>query len=774
MAAWALLVRQVVSAALAAVAVLAGFQTWRPLAVDFATTAPTLVAITVVVMGLGALGRWGRWPGWTLVPVQVGVVGLLVHHEVTGTAWPTTESVSAFGAAIEGAVTSARTYTAPVPLEADSVGPLLLLGGAGVVLVTDLLVGTLRRPATSGLVLLAICAVPVIITGADAAWWTFVVAAAAFLGLLLWQHDERIAAWGRPLGAAGDTFPGPPPRRALTAVGLASASVVVALVAPIVLPDHLGAVRLGGRDGGGGEAGSDVEVVNPMVDLRRDLVRGQDLRLLRITTRAEQPTYVRLAVLNQFVGGRWTPGDRTIPADQVASGEMPALDGVSLTLPRTESDYSVTVWPDFRSTWLPTTAHVSEIEAGTEWRYDVTTRDFIAVDDDTSTAGMDYRFTGVHLDYDSASMDLAPSGASEVPDFYTDVPEAVRPDLTALATDVTADAPTRFQKALALQDWFRHSGGFRYDLTPAASLGDGTADLMAFLDEETGRVGYCEQFAASMAIMARTVGIPSRVAVGFLEPTRVAPRTWEFTAWDMHAWPELYFPGSGWVRFEPTPGARAPQTPDYTNVPLTPPTPTTSPSPTPTRSAQPTPETTAPTDESTPEPATDPDSDASFAWWRAGGVALVLLLVVGLALLPRLVRNRRRSRRAGEGIEGAWQELRDLLTDLGHPWPTGRSPRRTGAVIAEWLSGADAEAALDRIIAALEQHRYARTPGTDAPYDVTADLALVAEALRSGVEAEVARRATWWPRSVVSPSAVSSGIRSRVRDDDASAPPSGP
>ena len=86
---------------------------------------------------------------------------------------------------------------------------------------------------------------------------------------------------------------------------------------------------------------------------------------------------------------------------------------------------------------------------------------------------------------------------------------------------------------------------------------------MAFLDD---RVGYCEQFAASMAIMARVIGIPSRVAVGFLEPDKATNGSWEFSAHDLHAWPELYFPGSGWVRFEPTPQDRATEVPGYTDA----------------------------------------------------------------------------------------------------------------------------------------------------------------------------------------------------------------
>ncbi|MGM3293757.1 transglutaminase-like domain-containing protein, partial [Escherichia coli] len=85
--------------------------------------------------------------------------------------------------------------------------------------------------------------------------------------------------------------------------------------------------------------------------------------------------------------------------------------------------------------------------------------------------------------------------------------------------------------------------------------GNGGDELEEFLtDDEDGRTGYCEQFASAMAVMARSLGIPARVAMGFLEPTEEGRGQWVYSTDDLHAWPELYFAGQGWVRFEPTPG----------------------------------------------------------------------------------------------------------------------------------------------------------------------------------------------------------------------------
>src|SRR5918995_1489986 len=114
------------------------------------------------------------------------------------------------------------------------------------------------------------------------------------------------------------------------------------------------------------------------------------------------------------------------------------------------------------------------------------------------------------------------------------------------------DADTPFGKALAIQDYLRDPKVFRYNLNvPALSAGGN--QLRRFLTEV--REGYCEQFAIAMAMMARQVGVPSRVAVGFTSGEVVDNNFLQVTTHDAHAWPELWFPETGWVPFEPTPRA---------------------------------------------------------------------------------------------------------------------------------------------------------------------------------------------------------------------------
>ncbi len=268
--------------------------------------------------------------------------------------------------------------------------------------------------------------------------------------------------------------------------------------------------------------------------------------------------------------------------------------------------------------------------------------------------------------------------AGLVDEEFTKLPDGLDNVVRELAVEVTDKSASRFEKAVALQNWFRRGGGFTYDDSRADSGSNGADALADFLREGPGgRTGYCEQFAASMAVMARILGIPSRVAVGFLNPDQVDDDTYVYSAHDLHAWPELYIAGAGWVRFEPTPGGRAESVPGYT-----------------TQAVVDTPDpTTNPTDEAinqppvrdSASPSAAPQDDAANG---AGGASIpwlpILLVLVGVALVvlllmtPRALRRRRRLARWEGGPEDAWIELRDTESATsGCLWPRARSPRQT-------------------------------------------------------------------------------------------------
>jgi transglutaminase-like putative cysteine protease len=753
-ASWSSLPQQLRVAGIAMLAAWATVLSWRVLTAGFAEVGFPLLFIGVVIAGGGALARWSRLPAVAIVAGQLVVGALLVLGTTTGSPLPTPDNVDAFLAALDAALESSRHFAAPVQAGVPPVHPLLLIGGTLVVVLVDVVACTLRRAPVAGLVLLGAYTLPVAVTGEAVSWWLFSIVAGLFLTLVYLQHSDHVTSWGRAADGEKGSFSVRTGAIGNTALALGAGSIALALVVPVAVPTMTMSVF-----DGNGPGTREVEVKDPTLDLERNLSRGEDIDLIWVTTSGPRPSYFRLSVLARFNGSQWTPGDREIPDTQTATGPLPPLDGVAVDVPRRESKYDVRIGPEFDSTWLPTTAQTTQIAATADWRYDVNTRDFIAARDDVTTAELTYDFTGAQLTYDADSMNAAVSGAGTVAGIFTDIPPGLNNEIRRLAASVTADAPTRFQKAQLLQQWFREDGGFRYDQAQAASAGSGDADLLAFLED---RSGYCKQFAAAMAIMARVIGIPSRVAVGFLEPEKSTNGAWVFSAHDLHAWPELYFPGSGWVRFEPTPQDRAAEVPDYTTADFAPVT--EAPSPSASRSTEQLPDRGA----SPSADAGSADDGASSVPWVPILAGLLGLAVVALLLLtPRLVRAARRRRRLGGDIEDLWVELRDVARDLGHAWPDGRSPRRAGEWLGRLLAAPvtggeradrprrgrdqapEAAAALDRLVSVLEHSRYSRNPETFTAERFAGDAGVVEAALAAGVTPREVRRATWWPASVV-------------------------
>lgn len=118
-----------------------------------------------------------------------------------------------------------------------------------------------------------------------------------------------------------------------------------------------------------------------------------------------------------------------------------------------------------------------------------------------------------------------------------------------LAKKITNDETNPYKKALLIDRYLKNN--YSYDLS-IGSDPDGVDSTEYFLFNRNS--GYCEQFSSALALMSRSVGIPSRVITGYL-PGDYNPLTglYEVRALDAHAWVELYFDGAGWVEFEPTP-----------------------------------------------------------------------------------------------------------------------------------------------------------------------------------------------------------------------------
>lgn len=733
---------------------------WRGLtAGDDPWLTQVLVAALLLAV-LGALLRCSKVPVLVVFGLQLVIAAVSTALALTGTDW------SALGAATRGALLTAQNFVAPVPADAAPLDPLLLPAAMAVVVLVDLIAVGLRRVSLSGPVLVAAILVPVTVIDDDpVSWWAFAIAALGFLLMLHLQEVESLTRWGRRLGSSEAGSPRASSAFRATMASAAAASIALAVLLPLFIPR----LDLGWLGGGQGSGNGDIRVSNPMIDLRRDLVRGTDQTLIRVSTDDPDPAYLRMSVLTRFSDNEWSPGDRSIPPDQDGTDSLPALPGVDPELQRTRSSWSLEATDALESTWLPLPENVRRVDATGPWRWDETTRDFTSTEgDDATTAGLAWTAVGATLTYDPDVMTRSASSLAEVSTDYIDLPDDFPAEIRALSRDVTSAGQSKFEQAVLLQRWFRRDGGFEY--TTEVSAGNGTNDLVTFLGEgPESRRGYCEQFAASMAAMARALNIPARVAVGFLRPEQVGPQEWEFSSHDLHAWPELYFSGAGWVRFEPTPPTRASGIPSYTRFQFE------SPEDEASASAAPNADPNAPEPDPSAADQRELDPGQGAVEQEASGVSAwvsyvvlgggLLLLVVLLALTPRLLRRRRATERAEDGkAEAAWAELRDLAVDLWLPWPHGTTPRATAILMADYFgnSGSDdrparsaalapeAVQALQRLCLAVERSRYAR-PGSEGASVEWADVTTCADAWIAGASARVQRRAAWWPRSIFTP-----------------------
>ncbi|MEX0427471.1 transglutaminaseTgpA domain-containing protein [Nocardioides sp. DS6] len=738
---------------------------WRSFTADPHSYLAPAAFLGVVIVGVGALGRAVRLRTPLVVLAQLVIGGLVTDAVIFGSPLPLSSGARAH--VVDVFNTAYDTVTRsdlPVRVGDGGIAPYLLLGAAAAFLLGDLLANRLHRPPLAGLVLLAIFSVPFSIVGGGVAWWVFALTAAGFLALLALQQAERIAHWGRHLGdtaaagiAADPVGARSPARVRSRAVGpgaIGLAATACAIVVPVFVPTlHLDLSGFGPGSGGGGP----IRVTNPTVGMYDDLKNRSDTPLVYVHTgrgAATPPAYLRIATLTSFNGTEWTPGGRSIPPSHTAhtSFDPPEGDGALLGAPTT---YTLTATPDFQSKWLPTFYYPTRVDAAGDWRYDDDTLDFISGDrgGGLTTAGETWTVTSAPVQPPQDLLLAAPFTTNGVPAAYTALPD-LPAEFGRIARERTAAESTPFAKAVALQDWFHSSGEFTYSLDRPG--GTGRNDLLHFVTDQ--KIGYCQQFATAMAAMARELGIPARVAVGFLNPTAMGGGNYVFRARDMHAWPELWFQGVGWVRFEPTPAAADTSVPGYTIGVLggqggddTGSQTTQGPGSLPTQNVSPNHRGDVPqpgaNDTTSPSGANASD-DGGHGWLVAVAVVAGLLLLVGASVgLPLWVRLRRRSRRLHGGAEDGWAELRDSVRDLGLPWSDDLSPRSAGRQLHGHLRGATARDALERIVVAVERSRYARVASQEPIGD---DVRLVVEALREDADPASRRRSGLWPRSVMS------------------------
>ena len=707
-----------------------------------------------VVAAVGAAARARRLPWSAIVLIQLAaltewcIVAYARDEALLGIV-PTPGAFAALGNRVVDFVALTQQYAAPIPSGSDVTVTLALVMIA-LALLVDVVAVTWRKVPLLGLVFLAIYMVPVALLGGEVSMFAFLPGAAGFVFLLAADERERLTHWGRQISTGSSLWDDPADQvnhRGITTsgrrigLGAVAAAVVLPVVLPALSPHYFGQSGSGGDDGTGDGDSDRTMVTNPVLDLQRNLSGQSEAILVRFSTDQPDPGYLRLASLDVFTDDSWMPGVRGEFTGVPSDGTLPAVPGVGSAVPRTGYHYDVEISDELDSTWLPLVYAPTRINADQRWTVDQTSLDATAIAEEQSTAGTRYSFDAV-LYQPTAALLRAANDPPPALARFTELPEGLPPVIEEQARAATAGAKTPFDQALALQSWFRSRGGFEYSLDAAA--GTGMETIERFLTDD--RVGYCEQFASAMALMARTLDIPTRVAVGFLRPESVAGDEYAYRGTDMHTWPELYFEGAGWVRFEPTPAG---DPPDFTNNQ---------------GNANST-ATGGPTDRSRPSnnanklketagAAATEGSDGSGPWSGYAAAPVLAALVLLLGATPRLLRRARTrarwnaARRPVESAEAAWSELRDSVLDLRMHWDSQLTPRGMGRQLRTQVAADDGFVrALNRIVLACEQGRYARS--VREPGELRQAVATVVTALAATRSARAQWLARWLPASLL-------------------------
>ncbi|GAA1784294.1 DUF3488 and transglutaminase-like domain-containing protein [Streptomonospora arabica] len=655
------------------------------------------------------------------------------------------------------------TETTPIPAT-PALALVIAAAMALLAIVSDFLAVTARAAAVMALPLAGLLLVPLLVDdqGVDGA--AFACAAVGYVGVLAVDGWVRGSGWGIAVRPDHDTAApvlGGVQHIAATA-GVAAAAVALALLVPPAVPGLTSSSLYALADGTrlGGET---ITTTHPLVSLRRDLTSTSDRPVLSYETDAERPDYLRMYALDAFDGQTWTMSRLRAEGDGDLGDELlPSPPGQSRIDSRRVTT-EVALADRFEADFLPMPYPARELSAAGEWYADPET--LMVFTTGAPARGDSYEVTSLvnEPDPDTLAADLPPG--SDLDERYLEVPDGVDERTAELAESITARAGTAHEKAVALQDWFSAAGRFDYDLSPP-SIPEGEDPLSYFLFES--RVGYCEQFAGAMALLARQAGIPARVAIGYTAGTRTGGDSWEVTESDAHAWPELYFEGAGWLRFEPTPASSGGQgtatVPDYADtVPSAPqggagpgaqagrPGADAAPS-APQEQEEPTASSDSPepTEEDESGSGGGPGEGRGAGWWWAALVP-ALLAVAAVPGLARVLVRRTRWVRAGtpaRRARAAWRELRDDCRDLGLFWSPAESPRAVaGRLAADHGPGPAAEAALWRLAMAEESAHYApefRQEGS--PSD---DSRLVRSALRASRGRGAALRASLLPGSLL-------------------------
>ncbi len=337
------------------------------------------------------------------------------------------------------------------------------------------------------------------------------------------------------------------------------------------------------RSGIGGGAGS--VSYNPFIDVKRSLVSNSDTPVFAAFVAGDiddDQIYWRLLTMDSFNGDWWYASADALEDLDETGWEADEYEFRGATIAVTQE---ITIL-GLSSAWLP--AAYSPIALESEERLIKNTTRVDSIDgalhiDGVTGRGMVYLIqseipavdarvlaadkSGESLSplFEAAALEgrfqslPTPSVAGDEPgdlDRYLRLPRGLEgvAAMERLAEEITFGLETDYEKALALEHYFRDPQEFTYSINVDPNERDsGLADWLLNPTSPGYHTGYCEQFSASMGVLARVLGIPTRTVLGFTPGERRVDGSILVRDRNAHAWVEVWLPAQGWVRFDPTP-----------------------------------------------------------------------------------------------------------------------------------------------------------------------------------------------------------------------------
>ncbi|HEX7444290.1 MAG TPA: DUF3488 and transglutaminase-like domain-containing protein, partial [Acidimicrobiales bacterium] len=467
---------------------------------------PLAVVALLTHLGLALARRRGLGLGVSALATAVGfvvVTSWLFFLETTRLLFPTPGSIHAARHALDASWAAFQEVVAPTPSQPGFV-LASCFGICFAVFLADWAAFRLWAPLEALVPTLTLFVFTALVGSSGA---RLLPSALYALAALMFVARHRLASREHTTTWLGDQVEQGSSWLLRTGALLAVIAVVVGAVLAPHLPGAGGAGVFSWKGKGGGP--SSRVTISPLVDIRSRLIDQSNTELF--TVLSAKPAYWRLTSLDTFDGsiwrssGRYTSVDGRLP-DALPSGvDDPGQPG------EVEQTYRISA---LSALWLPAAFEPVSIDApDTSVRYQKESATLIVDTNVPTSDGQSYTVRSVMPQFTPDDLRAADAVAPEAINTQdTALPGNLSGDVRRLAAQIVQGASTEYDKALALQTFFRTSGGFVYDTNVPPGHGDDA--ISEFLQV---RRGYCEQFAGTFAAMARSVGLPARVAVGFTQ-----------------------------------------------------------------------------------------------------------------------------------------------------------------------------------------------------------------------------------------------------------------